>query len=69
MTTATMDEPSIPANKRKIIHGGMMRCCIATLQESEELTDVGTVLSCKYEGGENRNMIVNARGNWEWNHA
>ena len=58
----------IPANQRRVDMGGLMRCCLATIAESEEPTEVGSILSCKYErDADNQNMIVNQAGVWEWN--
>lgn len=62
------DAPVKPANERPLRHGGLMRCCIATVAESTEPSEVGTVLSCKYESDpDNQNMIVAPDGVWEWN--
>ena len=44
-----------------------MRCCLATLEESREPTDVGFVMDCKYEPAGNGNLIVASDGIWEWN--
>lgn len=63
-------EPPVPANQRRVRIGGLFRCCLATLGESDAPSVVGTVLSCKYESNpDNGNMIVATDGVWEWNHA
>lgn len=59
---------TVPANERPVRIGGLFRCCLATLAESTEPSDIGSVLSCVYESNrDNRNMIVAADGVWEWN--
>ncbi len=56
------------ANERYLRQGGLMRCCIATLAETAYETEVGDVLSCRYENDpDNQNMVVAADGVWEWN--
>lgn len=60
-----MDETK--ANERLVRIGGLMRCCLATVGDSEELTDVGTVMDCKYEPPGNANLIVGDDGAWRWN--
>lgn len=66
-----MSDPALlqvlPANKRPVRPGGLMRCCLGTLTEADTPSEVGTVLSCKYENPENENMIVAADGIWQWN--
>jgi hypothetical protein len=58
------------ANLRRVRQGGLMRCCLSTICESIADTQVGSVLSCKYESDpNNEQMIVAADGVWEWNHA
>lgn len=58
-----------PANERPIRYGGLMRCCIGTIQESTQVTKVGDTLSCKWEiDPNNQKMIVALDGVWEWNH-
>lgn len=60
-------EIEVPANQRRVRQGGLMRCCLGTIAESEEPSKVGTVLSCKYERDpDNENMIVALDGVWEW---
>lgn len=59
----------LPANERLVRTGGLLRCCLATVAESTEPTDIGTVMSCKYErDANNQNLIVANDGVWEWNH-
>jgi hypothetical protein len=52
-----------------IHHGGLMRCCLATLDEAMEAAEVepqeGEVLKCKhhpYDEG-----MIYLRGAWRWN--
>lgn len=56
----------ITANQRMVRTGGLMRCCLATLADSEELTEAGDTMDCKYEPAGNKNMIVAPDGVWEW---
>jgi hypothetical protein len=59
----------VPANERYVRQGGLMRCCLGTLAECQEPSEIGTVLSCKYESNpDNQQMIVAADGVWEWNY-
>lgn len=58
---------TMPANLRRVNHGGLMRCCIATLEQSTEPSQVGTTLDCQYEPEGNKNMIVGEDGVWRWN--
>jgi hypothetical protein len=44
-----------------------MRCCLATIGETETDTEVGDTLDCKYEPEGNANLIVANDGVWEWN--
>lgn len=60
-----MDE--VAANERMVRIGGLMRCCLATLGNSESPSVVGTVLDCQYETPGNANMVVAQDGVWEWN--
>lgn len=63
-----MTDSPVPAKERRVRHGGLMRCCLATLAESIEPSHVGSTLSCKYEDDpNNQNMIVADDGVWEWN--
>jgi hypothetical protein len=56
-----------PANERALRHGGLMRCCIATWQETTTPTVIGDHLSCNYESDpNNEQMVVAADGVWEW---
>lgn len=65
---------SAPANVRLVRQGGLMRCCLATIRESTELTEPGAVLHCSYCDHAERGadcfhlMIVAEDGIWEWNH-
>lgn len=61
-----MTEPR-PANARLVRQGGLMRCCTATIAETEDSTEVGDMLDCKYEPVGNKNLIVADDGVWEWN--
>lgn len=66
-----MDRPDelIPANERRVRQGGLMRCCLATIGNSTELSKAGTTLSCEFESDDpdNQKMIVGDDGIWEWN--
>jgi len=44
-----------------------MRCCLATINETYDVTEVGDMLDCKYENPGNKNLIVADDGVWEWN--
>ena len=57
----------LPANKRWVRQGGLMRCCLATIGETETETKVGDTLDCKYEPEGNANLIVANDAVWEWN--
>lgn len=57
-----------PANERMVRQGGLMRCCLATLAATTTESQVGTTLSCQYEGDRKDQMIVATDGVWEWNH-
>ncbi len=50
-------------------HGGLMRCCLATLDEfmatKDEPPEEGDTLRCKYHC-DNGGMIFR-NGGWEWN--
>lgn len=54
----------------KVYHGGLMRCCLATLDEFMAATEVepkqGDVLPCKYHP-EDQSMIFH-NGAWRWNY-
>lgn len=54
----------VEANKRRIRVGGLLRCCIGTVAECDDESDIGTILHCKYcKDG----MVVVAKdGVWEW---
>lgn len=52
-----------PANERSIHIGGLMRCCIQTIRESEEPTTIGDTLRCRYGATV---MQVSPDGNWRW---
>lgn len=55
----------------QVRHGGLMRCCLATLDNlavSGELpTDIGATLSCQYHAVREPDMILCADGVWAWN--
>lgn len=56
----------------RVRHGGLMRCCLATLRETAEIGilpwQVGVAtLDCKYEKPGNAQMRLAADGVWEWN--
>lgn len=62
-------QPEFPIGSR-VRQGGLMRCCLATLAEYDGPCEIGTTLSCKYEGNpDNKNMIIASDGVWEWNRA
>ena len=51
-----------------INQGGLMRCCIDTIQRlplDKDFED-GYILNCMYEGDDNRQMILD-EGVWRWN--
>lgn len=52
---------------RKIRVGGLMRCCMATIDELPDDTpeEDGHTVACKHCGGPIRFF----RGAWEWGHA
>ena len=52
----------ITVNKRKVKEGGLMRCCLATLQERDEEDKEGQIINCKYCGDK---MFFNGIY-WEW---
>jgi len=53
--------------------GGLMRCCIATIDEyvhehqDEEVPAEPLVLDCKYEPPGNAQVVLQD-GRWRWNH-
>lgn len=47
----------------KVRYGGLMRCCIKSLDDYEGDEAVGTVLHCKYCMS---GMVVAPDGVWEW---
>lgn len=53
----------------KVFHGGLMRCCLATLNEAmHEAVDApqeGEVLPCKYHPEDN--SMIFRDGAWRWN--
>lgn len=53
----------------KVFHGGLMRCCLATLDEhmqaAEEPPKEGDVLPCKYHPDDNSMIFTD--GAWRWN--
>jgi hypothetical protein len=58
-----MAAPPEPAWSRSIHIGGMMRCCIKTIRESERPTEVGSTIQCSYCGAY---AEVDAEGRWRW---
>jgi hypothetical protein len=54
----------------RVRHGGLMRCCLQTLDEKMQelgaLPEKGTVLPCRYHD-DNGGMILADDGVWEWN--
>lgn len=57
----------VPANERRVNRAGLMRCCLQSVAENDELTVVGSVMDCKYEPADNGQLIVDAGGVWVWN--
>lgn len=57
------------AEKYLVEHGGLMRCCLATLQEhmanAKASPKEGEVLPCKYHPQDNSMIFRN--GVWIWN--
>ena len=55
-------------NERRIRHGGLMRCCIASIYEYEGPQEPGkTVIGCKYHADKDKPMARLADdGVWEW---
>lgn len=50
---------------KPVMIGGLMRCCLATLNGSESLKEEdGEILPCKYCSS----SMVFAKGIWGWNH-
>ena len=50
-----------------ISHGGLMRCCLVTIEELPDTEYVdGTVIDCKHESAGNKNIILK-NGVWQWN--
>ena len=52
----------------KIHMGGMLRCCVATIQDlyPEQEFENGLELDCKYEKTGNKSIIL-IDGVWKWN--
>ena len=55
----------------KIDPRGLMRCCIATIEDyveehPDENLKEGFTLDCKYETEGNKNIILK-NGTWQWN--
>lgn len=52
----------------KINQGGLMRCCLATIDNLDQSVDYPdhTVIDCKYEKMENKNIVL-IDGVWRWN--
>ena len=55
-------------NETKISIGGLMRCCIATIEEQDPDKEYknGDIIDCKFEEGGNKNIILKD-GIWQWN--
>lgn len=51
-----------------INHGGLMRCCIATLQENNIDVTVGDVVSCKYCNEKMEIVDINGVVTIRWSH-
>lgn len=64
---ALLDDEPVPASERRVRTGGLMRCCLHTVGNSEEPSSIGTVLDCEFEEAGNARMVVAADGVWEWN--
>ena len=52
----------------KVNIGGLMRCCLETIEHLDPDYDFpdGFVLDCKYEEKGNKNIIL-VKGVWKWN--
>lgn len=44
--------------------GGLMRCCLATIDQYEGPVEIGTVLPCEHCKD---SMVIALDGVWEWN--
>jgi len=55
--------------KYLVRYGGLMRCCLATLEEAmlnaKEPPKEGDILACKYHPKDN--SMIFCDGGWEWN--
>ena len=55
----------------RIRQGGLMRCCIASVQEYMEETrttpEEGTIIHCRYEKSADNGRMIFREGAWEWN--
>lgn len=49
---------------RRVRYEGLMRCCVATLDEYAKPTAIGQVLGCKYDGRGDHQMVVAVDGAW-----
>jgi hypothetical protein len=51
--------------------GGLMRCCVATLEDAHAggslPTEPGSTLSCKHHREKQPDMTLDANGEWRWN--
>ena len=54
------------ANERRVAIGGLMRCCLRSIADSEEETEVGSTMVCRWcTAGA---MRVEEDGVWHWDH-
>lgn len=64
---------SIKYSDTRYNHGGLMRCCIETIQREveanpdKETQDEGTVIDCAYEESGNKRIFLSPLGIWGWN--
>lgn len=66
-----METPTAPAPhlRRKKCHiGGLMRCCIETLDTTPVLEVEGETLQCKYAPNDKLHNMIFQGGAWKWNH-
>lgn len=55
--------PAMPSSARPVRHGGLMRCCLQTLHESQAPSEEGTQTQCHYCHAV---MEVDPAGAWVW---
>ena len=60
-----MDDKPRKGNERRVRIGGLLRCCIATIDGIEEETVPGDVHECQY--CHQPTLRVADDGIWEWN--